>query len=438
MLLLILSTARAGDVLLPEFTAGSFSDFEAAERITASIEDELTARRIPLDGPETILREAEDLAVGCAEEPGCPADLLARIPARLAVIGRVSGEDDGFVAEVSFYAAGDPSPIEKLTRTVSSSGFSAFADEIGDTVESLLPLIPPLPGSRPSTGRPDPVAVDPIEDPVVAEPVEEPLEPEVPDDPRILALPRQAQAHYLASGMSADDWLVDRRVRVGQLILELHGAAVFGDVSRRYDTRISVSTGSDGELEQGTPYEYEDFIQGTGQLGGAYIGYVPVWWLETGLFVGLTVGEKELTTGWEQLENGTLVDEGSVVYQPTTALLGVLEPRLRMFFVATGPVKPYALGGVHLRIYDGYDVPDISGKINYANRPGGLGAGVDAGAGVSFDAVGPLTGFIEVPWTWLFSPPSHYQEGENLLTIPEQATGSEQLLMIRAGIGVRL
>ncbi|MFT5685094.1 MAG: hypothetical protein ACI8RZ_006041 [Myxococcota bacterium] len=431
MLLLLLSSAHASDVLLPEFTAGSFSDFEAAEQITASIDAQLSARRISVEGPDVILRQAEDLAVGCAEEPGCPEALLDRMPARLAVIGRVSTQGDGFVAEVSFYAPDDPSPIEKLSRTISATGFSDFAEEIADTVESLLPLIPPLPGSEPEP--PDPIAVDPIEvDP------EEPLEPEVPDDPRIRALPRQAQAKYLASSMTADDWLVDRRVRVGKLIIEAQGSAVFGDISRRYDTRISVSTGSDGALEQGVAYEYENFIQGNGMLAGVSVGYVPIWWLETGLLVGLMVGEKELTTGWEQIENGTLVDEGSVVYQPTTAYLGVIEPRLRVFFVATGPIKPYALGGVHLRIFDGYDVPDIAGKINYANRPGGLGAGVNAGAGVVFDAAGRLTGFLEIPWTFLISPEAHYLEGTGLLSIPEQATGSGQMLMFRAGVGVRL
>ena len=81
MLIFLLSTARAGDVLLPEFTAGSFSDFEAAEQITAQIDDALSARRITLDGPDEIFSQAEDLAVGCAEEPGCPAALLERMPA---------------------------------------------------------------------------------------------------------------------------------------------------------------------------------------------------------------------------------------------------------------------------------------------------------------------------------------------------------------------
>ena len=238
--------------------------------------------------------------------------------------------------------------------------------------------------------------------------------------------------------MGADEWLVAHRVRTGKLLFEVQGAAVFGDVSRRYDTRISVSTGSDGALEQGTPYEYEDFIQGTGQLFGASIGYAPIWWLETGLFAGLMMGGKELTTGWEQIEDGVLVDEDNEVYTPTSAMLGVIEPRLRMYFVATGALKPYALGGVHLRIYDGYDVPDIAGKINYSNRPGGLGAGINAGAGLAFDTAGQLTGFIEVPWTYLFSPPPHYQEGTALLTTPEKAPGSEQMLMFRAGVGMRL
>jgi hypothetical protein len=238
--------------------------------------------------------------------------------------------------------------------------------------------------------------------------------------------------------MSAEDWLRDRRVRVGQLTLELHGAGVFGDVNRRFDTRVSVSTNSNGELAQEPPYEYEDFIQGRGQIAGASIGYVPLWWLQTEIFGGVMRGTKELTTGWEQLENDVLVDEDSVVYEPTPAMLGVIEPRLRLIFVATGPVKPYALGGLHLRIFDGYDVPDIAGKVNYANRPGGLGAGVTGGAGVAIDTRSKAYAFLEVPWTMMFSPPAHYQEGEALLSVPEQASGSGQMLMVRGGIGVRL
>ena len=450
LLSLLCAPALAADVLLPEFTAGSFSDFEAAERLTARIDDAITARRVSIDGPDIIFSRAEDLAVGCADESGCPMALLERLPARLAIVGKITSQDAGYVVTVRFYASGDPSPIETVSSVLTASAFGDFSEEMADVAESLLPLIPPLPGTEPVVTEPDPIEIepdpidlepDPIEiepDPIVVEEPLEPLDPEVPDDPRIAGLPRQAQAKYFASGLGAEEWLAAERVRVGQLLIEAQGGMAFGDVSRRYDTRISVSTNSEGELEQGTPYEYEDFIQGDGVMGGMGIGYVPVWWLETGVFVGLVSSTKELTTGWEQLESDQVVDEDNTTYAPTAAMLGVVEPKLRMFFVATGPIKPYAIGGLHLRIYDGYDVPDIDGKINYSNRPGGLGAGVLTGAGLALDGRGKLTGFIEVPWSYLFTPPAHYQAGEDLRSVPQQATGSEQLLMVRAGLGLRL
>lgn len=433
MLLSMVRAALAGDVVLPEFSAAQMADFPTAEAVTATLHRAMLGAGLSVDGPDLLVATHPDLAVGCADTPGCPVALLARMGGQIAVVGDVASNDDGrWEVVVRFFSPGQLEPVQTIRRTTSQTTLELFAQEVVPVVRALLPapapVLPPAPEPEPEP-EPEEVRLVMLEGPTEAE----------RQDPRLLALPAQTQERFVASGEDLETWLEGALIRTGHVYVEFLGGAAFGDISRRYDTRVSVTQTEDDDFAQSTPYEYEAFIQGAGATFGLSIGYAPLWWLETGVVLGAALGQKELSAGWEQRDGvGTVLDENTVVYEPVNGLMGALEPRLRMFFVPTGAVKPYATGGLHVRIYDGFTVPDVQDKIDYSDRPGGVGLGASVGGGLSIESPGGFSGFVEVPWTYLLSPQPYLQQGEDLVTVPTQAPGSQQILMLRAGLGFRL
>jgi hypothetical protein len=154
----------------------------------------------------------------------------------------------------------------------------------------------------------------------------------------------------------------------------------------------------------------------------------------------LNVGKKELTTGWEQYIAGEGIEpyaESTQEFDPTLAFMAGIEPRLRFYTVPTGPVKPYVLTAANLRFYDGYVVPDLD-TIKYPDRSGGLSAGMTLGGGLAFDAPGGFLAFLEVPWTYLFSPQPFKRDTPAIFDPPAARSQSNQVLAIRAGLGFRI
>lgn len=421
--------ALASDVVLPEFSAGSLSDFQVAEMVTSGVQDALVAAGVSVDGPELLVVEHPDLAVGCAETPGCPAAILARMQGELGLIGHVDVDEFQWSVTCRFFMPGQLNPFLTINRDTSQSDLPAFTAELVDIVRAQLP--PPIltPVAEP---EPEP---EPVQIIVVNKPTESELR-----DWRLRTLPKSIQERFLNSGLPLDDWLQRSRVRTGHVYLEFLGSAAFGDIARRYDTRVSIVSTSETDFSQSEAYEYEAFIQGLGGTGGLSVGYNPTWWLELGVLAGVAVGTKELSAGWEQRDIVTndVIDQNTIIYDPVRGIMGILEPRLRMFFVPTGPVKPYAIGGAHIRAFDGFVVPDVGNTVNYSDRQGGIGVGAQAGGGLAFEGVSSVSGFIEVPWTYLIQPVPHEQAGEDLQTVPNQAPGSRQVVQFRAGIGFRL
>lgn len=423
--------ALASDVVLPEFSAGSLSDFEIAEIVTSSVHDALVGAGIKVDGPELLVAEHPDLAVGCAETPGCPAAILARMQGDIALIGHVVVDEFQWTVTCRFFVPGQLNPFLTINRETSQSNLPVFTAEMVEMIRAQLPPPEPTPVAEP---EPEP-ELDPVQVVVVNTPTEDEL-----SDWRLRTLPKSIQERFASSGLPLEDWLERSRVRTGHVYIELLGSAAFGDIARRYDTRVSIVSTDETNFTQSAPYEYEAFIQGVGGTGGLSVGYTPTWWLEVGILGGVAIGSKELSAGWEQrdLNDGPLVDQNTIIYEPVRGVMGVIEPRLRMFFVPTGPVKPYAIGGAHIRAFDGFDVPDVGTTVNYSDRQGGIGVGAQAGGGLAFEGISPVSGFIEVPWTYLIQPLPHEMAGEDLETVPNQAPGSRQVVQFRAGIGVRL
>jgi hypothetical protein len=346
-------------------------------------------------------------------------------------------------ARVRFHGPDDASPIEVLTDTFPEDELPVFAAHVAESARDLLGLVPPreaggvlLAVEPSSSGRgslppPEPSGREEGGREDLDGPKEEPLSAQQDElERRSLGMPRRAWKQYRGSGLSYEDWADRALVRSGKVVIEFHGGALFGDVDRSYDVRASVDqigTNGDAKLTQTGTYQHESFVTGSTFMLGGSIGYVPVWWLEADLFGGFSLAEKDLSTGWTQYKDGVKKESETNDYDPATAFLGIVEPRLRLLTMATGPVKPCVLLAASLRF-----------TVEYPDRDGGLGLGFSGGGGVAFDAPGAFTGFLEVPWTFHITPQPFTLEDDAVVDVPEKPPHTGQTLAFRAGIGFRL
>ena len=452
-LLVAFGLAHASDVLVPTFTPATLSDFGPAESLTEETLAALNSRGVVFVPPSEIQLRAGSVAEGCAEAEECIDVLWDKFPpSRLAIIGRVTWNEGMLETSVRFYGPDDASPIEVMSSTIPEAEIPRFADQVAFFAEELLSLVPP---------RDDAVV------PIAAEPrqrvAEAPAQPESRYAPEETGerrdeqgagptrqsagmIPEKVWRRYEDSGLTWRRFKERELIRAGSVTLELHGSALFGDIDRAYDVRVGViqddeSTAADeATFSEFGLYQAEGFVSGTGWSVGATVGYLPLWWLEIGVSGGMQVGRKYLTTGWEQYlpsDEQNPYDTSSQDFDPTLAFMGMVEPRLRWYFVATGPVKPYVVTGATLRFYDGYVVPDLD-TIKYPDRTGGMSTGLTAGAGLAFDAPGGFIASLEVPWTYLLTPDTFVRTSDTLARQPGVRKSSGQLLGLRAGIGFRL
>jgi len=463
-LLLLVGVASAGDVLVPTFTPTTMSDFQPSERLTEETLAALAARGVAFVPPSEIQRRAGEVADGCADVQDCTTTMWHHFDtARLAVVGSVTWEEGLLHARVRLHGPDDASPIEVLSDRITEADLPAFAERVATSAEDLLGIMPPrgsvgiaLAREPESPGGTEAVEPPPME-PVAVKPVITPEQDEL--ERRSRGMPKRAWKLYRQSGLEYEDWRDKALVRAGSVVVEFHGGAVFGDVNRSYAVRAAAEQlGEDADsIAQIDTYQYESFVTGNTFMLGGSIGYVPVWWLETDVYGGFSLGQKGLSTGWElykQTDDGQLVlacehpdsdcegtggkDSETNEYDPATAFLGSVEPRLRLLTVATGPVKPYVLLAASVRIFDGYVVNDLE-RISYPERQGGVGMGFTGGGGVAFDAPGHFTGFLEVPWTYLITPQPYVNAGDGIVQrIPDRPASTGQVLTFRAGIGFRL
>ncbi|MFN7146182.1 MAG: hypothetical protein ACK4YP_20590, partial [Myxococcota bacterium] len=113
-----------------------------------------------------------------------------------------------------------------------------------------------------------------------------------------------------------------------------------------------------------------------------------------------------------------------------------VEPRLRVYPVATGIVKPYALVGFSVLLHDGFQVPDPD-FVDYPDAQAGASFGPTAGLGLAVDAVSRISIFAEVPGTLLLSPAKAASDGEVTLA-PGTLESGGYVVRFVGGIAVRL
>lgn len=241
--------------------------------------------------------------------------------------------------------------------------------------------------------------------------------------------------------MPLDTWLDTARVRSRAVFVELHLGAIMGDLDRRFDTRVALYDEVGSATSERDSYTYETFLNGQGFSGGLALGYQLAWWIDLSVLGGVQSARKELTTGWETWEAGA-ADDGSDLYldsdsqtwEPVPAVLGRMQPRVRLYPLATGLVKPYGLVGLDLRFYDAYSVPEDE-LTAYPEAGGGVGLGPSLGGGLAVDATPTVSGFLEVPWTYVLVPSGPAQAGGSLLAeIPQQFRGVGQYIEFKAGL----
>ena len=274
----------------------------------------------------------------------------------------------------------------------------------------------------------------------------DPVKPKAPpktldDDTRLKGLPKKLQDDYMNSPFEVSEWLKVQRIRANNVLVEIHLGVSFGDVVRRYDTRIGLTP----QLQTYGIYEYDSWISGgPGVNMGGSIGYAPTWWLETSIYGGVVLYQKELSTGWEVQESpGVVIEDDEVNYDPTTSAVGHIEPRIRLFMAPSGPVKPYILGSAFIRIFDGYNPPNLE-AVEYSPRPGGVHVGATGGIGLAFDSYSPVGVFLEIPYTYLLNAADYTRTeiSENtpnntIESIPEQLNYTNQIIAFKVGMSLR-
>jgi hypothetical protein len=194
-----------------------------------------------------------------------------------------------------------------------------------------------------------------------------------------------------------------------------------------------------GVFEEIGFYQSHDFIVDHGMGGGFYLSFAPAWWMDLGLVAGIQTGEKTMSSGWEHYLDGELIDSDVEEHDPAFAVLGVLEPRVRLFFVPLGVAKPYLSGGLGIRFMDGYEAPDLD-DVAYPDLDGSLDLMVNIGGGLSLDLPMGLSLVLDIPWSFrLNDQPLFYDyEGHGLKSTPEAPQPAQQVLSFRGGIGIRL
>ncbi len=552
-LLALLGRAQAADVLIPEATPASMSDFSVAYMVYDLVVGQVENKGLDvLDADE--LREVVDGdADACADLDDCPAKLWDRTDARLAVVIAIGQADGGLNAEVRLYGWDNAQPLKTIRKTIPGGGEVAFAQDIAKQVAAAIQLVPEREeelgsiGSKPTADEdeddvpapsfdededeaPPPkkstktVKEDPVEDwdeeeeepkkstsktstkskssddeeeeveepkkstsksstkskssdddedespkkssskskssddeeeeakkkadppksaaktkeppppPKVKEPSPAEVygsDPKAVEERRKMGVPWSAYADYRESGMDQAAWLKKAQVHSGKAYIGAAGGYTLGDIDRGYDVRVGldstlVTTGSSSWTGPGA---------GSGINGRLEVGYIPAWFVDTSVAVGLQTGKKKLTVGWECSACEEQVAETPYAAVDATQLF--IEPRAKFLPLATGYVKPYALVGFTFAVYDGFHIPDEEGAVDYPDIDGGAAFGPTAGIGVMIDPVSPISIVIEAPFNLVLSDGEAASVDPDLEVVPTTLENNGWVLRVVGGVAVR-
>jgi len=452
MYLAFFTAALAQDVntvLLPDMTPESVSDYSVAIMLTDQLRRDLEARGLTVVGGPALVETVGEVADGCADTPECPGALWEHYDAPMALVGELSNTDAGLDVTVSFHQPDEASSIADYNEVIFPGAEFEYTAVVADKTVDLLKLLAmfeesdpivelePVEHEEPIEVEPDPVEPDPVEpietDPITGVFIDNPVER------REMSINKRNYERYALSGMSRQDWLSANKVRGGSFFVEVGGGVVLGSVDRAYNVELVLDEQDDGSFVETDRYEEDVLTGGIGGQGGVALGVNVLSRVDVLVSGGIQSGSKHLRTGWEHYLDGEFISDSEDEPPPAAAAIGWVEPRVRIYFLQTGMVKPYVAAAGNIRFYDEYAVEDSSNVISYQPGRSPLQPiSVAAGGGLMVDVSDEFAVFVEPTWhqmVWGYEP--FRKTAEGLETQPEATEPITSSIRVSAGLGVK-
>lgn len=416
--LLLLAPARAiaDDVILvPEMQATTDLDPGWAETIQATILQTLTDNGFVVIDAATVRRVAGDVLDRCApaDRLTCTREALHSTPGSVALqLALVSTPEGGAEISVEFYAETQPEPVRQLSLPIEMGKERRIALQIAmfalDVVNEVGPSSPgvvqaartlvgsarptPQPGSSeikvygsmenpalpPEEEPEDLLADDPEEDLSDPDSIEE--DEPIPTGPKEEELPNRLLSGVRRAYDDREDpaaaWYKKRSPHAGRFLIELRGGFGHSDLNRQAYSLADLDAADEIEAL----YWTEGPIQTIGGRVDGFIGYAPATMLDFGVVVGVDIASDIVVLGI--MEEGQDAEFGEP--EKFTVARPVVQPRLRLWPVQLGPVKPYIAVGMEFKFVGDWTF-DVEGGQPLARPPGGVVYSVVGGLGLSFD-----------------------------------------------------
>lgn len=250
-----------------------------------------------------------------------------------------------------------------------------------------------------------------------------------------MGVPWGDYGRYRDSGLDEAAWLKQAKVHAGHGYVEAVGGYTLGDVDRGYGVRVAI----DGDFNSTAVSSWtgSGASEGGAPVGRIAVGYAPSWFLDTSVAFGVQGGQKHLNTGWYCAE-ACESTESETPYAAVDAAQFNIEPRARLFPLATGLVKPYGVVGFSLSFYDAFHIPDENSAVKYPDVAAGISMGPTAGLGVMIDPTPNLSVLVEVPFTYVVSDGTESRIDANVPLVPDQLDQNGWTLRFVAGVQARL
>jgi hypothetical protein len=376
-------------VLVPDFTPATTSEFSLAFMLQERVMVTLASAGHVVLTSDAVRPVVGDIVDACADMRKCPYEPLQALPARVAVVVRVSRRENSVFAQFWIYDRSYEEAVDSREILLRAGQEQEFAEVVVATINQLFTQIGPANAQDLVAASGLISAAANAAAAVPAPPGSATAPPEAADalDARLAGSDLRArhvlgsEARFLSSGSSGDQWLRAQTPHAGRLLVELRAGVGFGDVDRACDVRVYVD-------DDVTSSWYQEGPQASQAPRAAlFVGYAPLTWMDVGLGFGVQYGQRALTTD-------ILVDGEAAEPQ---ALDGAevqldLQPTVRFYVMPVGLVKPFLLVGGDVLLFDKYHI-DASGDVAYPQPPGAVVPGVVGGGGLLIDP-GPMVGFF--------------------------------------------
>jgi len=456
----------AEPLLVPEFTPASPSDFALAGMLGGQVRDRLLADGHIVLTEEVVAPVVGAALEGCANRPGCPADVLPRLPARLAVVTLIGRTPDGgLIGYVRLFVGADERPALARDLPILPGQEGLFVDQVSAAVRELLGMVGPsadpviMAAARLISGQglPNATAPRPVAPPAPNEDLDSltpedldpaPVGPPPPGtlDSRpltdILAntgiMPRHvlgSEQSLRKSGVDPRDWVYRNSPHAGRLTVDVQAGLGIGDIERSADLRATL----DAEGNQVESWYQEGPFYARRPRGGIFVGYAPATMIDFGLFFGIQYSNRLLTTGVARQQTDGTTEIITNPAQPLQALQVLLQPRIRAYLVPLGPAKPYLFTAPEFRIFDAYKLEQSAVAPVYTVPRGGTMFGWCGGGGLMIDP-GPIIGlFAEGAYTRLFGERSDPQQsGVWSSPLPAPPIATHNTIAVSGGVQFRI